>query len=80
MAGVDAPFIADRPKPAKAGIERVVSLSERCGIKPGMRHFGIERSDIPHMASAAITVTRLLERNLRVVTEADAVGIYEAAW
>ena len=70
----------DDLKDAEAGIERVVSLSERCGIKPGMRHFGIERSDIPHMASAAITVTRLLERNLRVVTEADAVGIYEAAW
>jgi hypothetical protein len=31
------------------------------------------------MAAAAITVTRLLERNLRVVTEEDAARIYLAA-
>ncbi|MGH8259682.1 MAG: iron-containing alcohol dehydrogenase [Steroidobacteraceae bacterium] len=65
---------------AHAGIERIESLTRGCGVRMGMRHFGIERSSIPRMAGAAITVTRLLERNLRVVTEADAIAIYTSAW
>jgi hypothetical protein len=32
------------------------------------------------MAKAALQVTRLLKNNLRTVTEADAVAIYEAAY
>jgi alcohol dehydrogenase class IV len=62
------------------GIERIVALMQSCGVAGGMRHFGIEQSAIPRMASAAITVTRLLDRNPRAVTEQDAVRIYEAAW
>lgn len=65
---------------AYAGIERIEALIRQCGVRVGMRHFGIEQSAIARMASAAITVQRLLERNLRVVTEADAVEIYKAAW
>ena len=65
---------------ALEGIERVVELTDRCGVQRGMRHFGIERAAIPRMAVAAMTVTRLLERNPRVLTELDAVAIYEAAW
>lgn len=65
---------------ARAGIGRIEALIRQCGVRMGMRHFGIEQSAIPRMASAALTVTRLLERNLRAVTEADAIGIYEAAW
>jgi len=65
---------------ARQAISRIEALISGCGVQVGMRHFGIERADIPRMASAAITVTRLLERNLRVVTEQDAVAIYEAAW
>jgi alcohol dehydrogenase len=65
---------------ARRGIARIESLIGSCGVQMGMRHFGIERSAIPRMARAAMTVTRLLERNVRVVTEADAVDIYQAAW
>jgi alcohol dehydrogenase class IV len=32
------------------------------------------------MATAAMKVTRLLDRNPRTLTEADARAIYEAAW
>ena len=64
---------------AAAGIERIASISARIGIPPGMSHFGISSNAIPHMAAAAMTVTRLLERNLRTVSEADARAIYEAA-
>ncbi len=62
------------------GIERIDALIKRCGVEVGLRNFGIVREDIPRMASAAITVTRLLERNPRVLTEQDALAIYHAAW
>lgn len=64
---------------ALAGIERIEELSRACGVTGGMSGHGISANAIPHMAAAAMTVTRLLERNLRVVTEADAARIYEAA-
>jgi len=62
------------------GVEHVIDLSVRCGIKRRLSDFGIERDAIPRMAKAAMTVTRLLERNPRTLTEADATAIYEAAW
>jgi alcohol dehydrogenase class IV len=62
-----------------AGVERIAELSARIGIPAGMSHFGISSNAIPHMAAAAMTVTRLLERNPREVTEADARAIYAAA-
>lgn len=65
---------------ALEGIERVIALSRHCGIRPGMRHFGIDQAAIPRMATAAMSVTRLLERNPRTLEEQDAVRIYEAAW
>jgi alcohol dehydrogenase class IV len=65
---------------ASAGINRIEALIKQCGVQVGMRHFGIAESAIPRMASAAITVQRLLERNLRVITESDATDIYKAAW
>lgn len=65
---------------ALAGVERIGALCERVGIRPGMRHFGIAIADLPRMAAAAMTVTRLLERNVRPLTEQDAFAIYEAAW
>lgn len=69
----------DATEDAAAGIERIADLSARIGIPAGMSHFGISSNAIPHMAAAAMTVTRLLERNPREVTEADARAIYEAA-
>jgi alcohol dehydrogenase len=65
---------------ASAGIECIETLIERCGVPVGMRHYGIQQSAIPRMARAALTVQRLLERNLRPLTQSDAIGIYQAAW
>jgi alcohol dehydrogenase class IV len=65
---------------AMAGIERVTELRKACGVPDQMRRYGVQPADIPRMAKAAMSVTRLLERNLREVAEADAIRIYEAAW
>ncbi|CAL1691799.1 Long-chain-alcohol dehydrogenase 1 [Brevundimonas subvibrioides] len=70
---------ADARTDALAGIERIVDLSRRCGVEMSMARFGITRDAIPRMATAAMTVTRLLERNPRVVTLDDCSRIYEAA-
>ncbi len=74
--------VADGPSEettALAGIEFVAALSVRIGIPAGLTGMGISSNAIPRMASSAMKVTRLLERNLRVVTEEDATRIYEAA-
>mgnify|MGYP000038171046 CR=1 FL=1 len=65
---------------ALAGVERVIALADACGIKRRLSDFGIARDAIPRMATAAMKVTRLLDRNPRVLTEADVRTIYEAAW
>ena len=65
---------------ALAGVEKVIALSDACGIKRRLSDFGIARDAIPRMAVAAMSVTRLLERNLRPLTEADARAIFEAAF
>jgi alcohol dehydrogenase class IV len=70
----------DHAADALAGVERVIALANACGIKRRLSDFGIARDAIPRMASAAMKVTRLLDRNPRTLTEADARAIYEAAW
>jgi alcohol dehydrogenase class IV len=64
---------------ARRGLERVRELSQQCGLPSTLGHFGIDASAIERMSAAAMTVQRLLERNLRVVTEQDAKSIYRAA-
>lgn len=76
--GVDC--AGDDAADALRGVERVIALSEACGIKRRLSDFGIERHAIPRMATAAMKVTRLLDRNPRALTEADARAIFEAAW
>jgi alcohol dehydrogenase len=64
---------------AKRGLERVRELLQKCGLPTRLSQFGIDASSVEHMARAAMTVQRLLERNLRHVTEKDAQDIYRAA-
>jgi alcohol dehydrogenase class IV len=64
---------------ARCGLDLVRDLSRRCGLPATLGHFGIDASSIDRMSAAAMTVQRLLERNLRVVTEQDAKDIYRAA-
>jgi alcohol dehydrogenase class IV len=75
-----APGTGDPQARAEAAVQHVFDLCKRCGIPDQMRRYGVAQEDIPRMARAAMSVTRLLERNPREVTEADAVRIYEAAW
>ncbi|MFB0613940.1 iron-containing alcohol dehydrogenase [Aurantiacibacter poecillastricola] len=64
---------------ALEGIERIEALSANIGIERHLSSFGISENTIPHLAAAAMTVQRLLSRNPREVTEADAQAIYAAA-
>src|SRR5690606_26071184 len=57
---------------ALAGIERIEALSAALGIERHLSAFGISQNTVPHLAAAAMTVQRLLVRNPREVTEADA--------
>jgi alcohol dehydrogenase class IV len=65
---------------AERGLERLFELSQACGIPAGMSDLGVPEEAIPHMAEAAMKVTRLLNNNLREVTVTDAEAIYRAAY
>lgn len=65
---------------AEHGVEFLDQLSRNCGVPGKLSAFGIPRSAIPELAKAAMQVTRLLKNNVRVLTEMDAVRIYEAAY
>lgn len=69
----------DARRDASAGIEQIADLSIRCGVELSMGRHGISADAIPRMARAAMTVTRLLERNPRTMTEGDCARIYQAA-
>ncbi|MCW3835636.1 iron-containing alcohol dehydrogenase [Sphingomonas canadensis] len=65
---------------ARRGLDRVRRLSEDCGIPLKLSLHGVTRDSIPRMADGAMTVTRLLERNVREVHREDAIRIYEEAY
>jgi alcohol dehydrogenase class IV len=68
----------DASAAAQTGIEQLASLSRDCGAPQKLSELKIPREAIPAMAKSALQVQRLLKNNLRPVTEADAVNIYEA--
>lgn len=61
---------------ALAGAAQLEHLTRECGVNTSLTHHGLERSTIPHLASAAMTVQRLLRNNPREITQADAEFIY----
>ena len=65
---------------AHAGLDRLKELSKQCNAPTRLRDVGVPQDAIPRLAKGAMTVTRLLERNVRVVTENDAIHIYNKAW
>jgi alcohol dehydrogenase len=65
---------------ARAGVEHLSRLSRDCGIPQRLSELAIPREAIPGLAQSAMQVQRLLKNNLRLVTEADAISIYEAAF
>jgi len=61
---------------ALAGAAQLEQLTRDCGVDTDLSHHGISRSSIPHLATAALTVQRLLRNNPRDITQADAEVIY----
>ncbi len=68
------------PGTARRGVEALVQLSRACRVPQRLSELGVPRDAIPSLARSAMQVTRLLKNNLRPVTEADALRIYEAAY
>jgi alcohol dehydrogenase class IV len=66
-------------KVARLGQERMVEICEECDLPSRMSQVGVPEEAVSRMAKAAMTVTRLLKNNPRVVTEEDADRIYRAA-
>jgi alcohol dehydrogenase class IV len=77
--GVD-PVDNDDLATARRGLDRIRELSRRCGIPAQLSSFGIPPDAIDRMARSAMTVTRLLERNVREMRFEDAVEIYRRAF
>jgi len=65
---------------AERGIGRIVELMARCPMQRRISEMGVPQDALPRMAKAAMTVTRLLKNNPRVLAEEDALAIYRAAW
>ncbi len=65
---------------AEHGVEFLSQLSRDCGVPQKLSELNIPQAAIPSLAQSAMSVTRLLKNNLRPLTEADAVRIYEAAY
>ncbi|MEK1933275.1 MAG: iron-containing alcohol dehydrogenase [Pararhizobium sp.] len=63
-----------------AFIKRLEDLSAKLGLQRRLRDVGIGEEHLPNMARDAMKQTRLLTNNPRVLKEADALSIYEAAW
>jgi alcohol dehydrogenase len=65
---------------ARRGLEQVEKLSRDCGIPMRMSEHGVPADALDRMTDSAMTVKRLLDRNVREVTWEDARRIYEAAF
>ena len=65
---------------ASAFIEAMQDLSQTCGLQQHLREVGIAQDDLPLLAHDAMNQTRLLVNNPRVMSEQDALAIYEAAF
>lgn len=65
---------------AQRGVDFICQLSESVGIPAKLSDIGIPQSAVPHLAKAAMEVQRLLKNNPRVVTEQDAIDIYNSLY
>ncbi|MBS7642182.1 MAG: iron-containing alcohol dehydrogenase [Candidatus Bathyarchaeia archaeon] len=60
--------------------DNLLKLLEKLGIPTKLRQLGIERNDIPTLASKLLSLERLLKRNPRTVTIYEALEIIEEMW
>ncbi|MDX1944514.1 MAG: iron-containing alcohol dehydrogenase [Pirellulaceae bacterium] len=74
IAGLSEQQAAER---AIAAVERIRAA---IGIPPRVRDLGARREQLPLLANKAFGIKRLMGTNPRQPTEADLLGILEAAW
>jgi len=79
-AALGASREADAMRMASAGVRRVREIAAECGVPMNLNDLKIPRPAIPHMAEAAMRVTRLLKNNPRELTLPDAIAMYERAF
>lgn len=65
---------------AAQAIERVEQLQSVLGIRRQLRQLGLERAQIPEMASKSFAIKRLMDTNPRAPLESDLIAILEAAY
>jgi alcohol dehydrogenase class IV len=65
---------------ARHGLRMIQSLVETCKVPRTLASLGVPAEAIPSMALQAMKVTRLLERNVKPVTSADAEQIYRRVY
>ncbi|MFO1471222.1 MAG: iron-containing alcohol dehydrogenase [Turneriella sp.] len=61
-------------------VDILMGLISETGIPHTLKAAGVPRADLPMLARDAMLQQRLLVNNPRVVTEADALRLYEEAW
>lgn len=61
-------------------IDHLEALIEQVGLPSRLRDAGVTENSLPTLATDAMLQQRLLVNNPRVVTERDALGIYQAAF
>lgn len=70
----------DDSETARRGLDIVRKLSKQVGIPQSLSELNIPQSAIDRMSASAMTVTRLLNLNVREVTLEDAKAIYRSAF
>jgi alcohol dehydrogenase class IV len=70
----------DSENRAEQMVAELAQLATRCGLPSTLRAAGVPRESLGQLASHAMQQQRLLVNNPRVVSEADALAIYEAAY
>jgi alcohol dehydrogenase class IV len=71
---------ADELVTARRGLDRIRQLSTDVGVPQSLAGLNVPPDAVGRMADGAMTVTRLLDRNVRTVTRDDAVAIYQRAF
>jgi alcohol dehydrogenase class IV len=71
---------ADDTGTAYVGLQIIRDLMRRCGVPMHIAKLGVPPDAIEHMTRAAMSVQRLLVRNVREVTLHDAIEIYRRAF
>ena len=61
---------------AYAAADHLQTLAQQCDLDLNLASHGVQRSAVPHLAKAAMTVTRLLQNNPRELTERDCCNLY----